>query len=86
MVLKWIFIVILFFKHNYLDIVKPNHDIKIDFDIQLDVPNHNHNVSSKMSHDKSHSSVNQTLISRNGIGPRYKVHKAKSRSLTGLFR
>ena len=58
MVLKCIFIVILFFKHNYLDIAKPNHDIKIDFDIQLGVPNHNHNVSSKMSHHKSNSSVN----------------------------
>ena len=86
MVLKWIFIAILFFKHNYLEIVKLNHDVKIDFDIQLDVPNHNHNKSSKMSHNKSHSSVNQKLVSRNGIGPMDKVHKAKSRSLTGLFR
>ena len=86
MVLKWIFIAILFFKHNYLEIVKLNHDVKIDFDIQLDVPNHNHNVSSEMLHHKSHSSAKQKLVSRNGIGPRYKVHKAKSRSLTGLFR
>ena len=86
MVLKWIFIVILFFKHNYLEITKSNHDIKIDFDIQLDVPNHNDNLSSKMSHIKSNSTVNQNLISRNGIVPRYKVHKAKSRSLTGLFK
>ena len=83
MVLKWIFIVILFFKHNYLEITKSNHDIKIDFDIQLDATNHNHNVRSKMSHNKSYSSVNQKLVSRNGIGPRYKVHKTKSRSLTG---
>ena len=86
MVLKCIFIVILFFKHSYPEITKSNHDINIDFDIQLDVPNHNDNLSSMMSHQTSHSSVNQTLVSRNGIGPRYKVHKAKSRSLTGLFR
>ena len=83
MVLKWIFIVILFIKHNYLENVKPNHDIKIDFDIQFDVPNHNHNVSSKMSHHTSHSSVNQKLVSRSGIGPRYKVRNRKSRTLTG---
>jgi len=47
--------------------------------VKDDVPNHNRNVSSK---HESHSSVNQTLVSKNGIGPRYKVHKAKSRSLT----
>ena len=86
MVLKWVFIVILFFKHNYLEITKSNHDIKIDFDIQLDVTNHNHNATSNMSHNKSHSSVNQKLVSRNDIGSKDKVHKAKSRSLTGLFR
>ena len=86
MVLKWIFIVILFITLNYLENVKANHDIKIDFDIQFDVPNHNHNVSSKESYHKTHSSFNQTLVSGNGTGPRYKVHEAKSRSITGLFR
>ena len=86
MVLKWISIIIIFFAHDYLEIAKSKYDIQIDFDIQFDVPNHNHNVSSKMSHHESHSSVNQTLVSRNRIGPRYKVHEAKSRSITGLFR
>ena len=83
MVLKWIFIVILFIKHNYLENVKPNHDIKIDFDIQFDVPNHNYNVSSKFPKDNSHSSIDQRLFSGYGIGPRYKVRKTKSRSLSG---
>ena len=86
MILKWIFIITLFFEHNYLEIAKSKYDIQIDFDILFDVPNHNHNLSSKMSHHKSNSTVNQNLVSRNGIVPRYKVHKAKSRSLTGLFR
>ena len=86
MILKWISIFIFFFIHYHFEIANSKHIIQMDFDIQFDVPNHNHNVSSKMSHHKSHSSVNQTLVSRNGIGPRYKVHKAKSRSLTGLFR
>ena len=70
-------------KYNYLEIANSKYYIRIDFDIKDDVPNHNRNVSSK---HESHSSVNQTLVSRNGIGSRYKVHKAKSRSLTGLFR
>ena len=86
MVLKWISIVILFFKYNYLEIAKSKYDIQIDFDIPIDVPNYNHNVSSKMQQQKSHSSVIQKLVSRNGNGPRYKVQKTKSRSLTGLFR
>merc|ERR1712136_612155 len=83
MVLKCISILILFFTYNYLEIAKSKYDIQIDFDIQLDVPNHGQNVRSNMSHYKSHSSVNQQLVSRNGFGQRYKVHKAKSRSLTG---
>ena len=86
MIIKWISLVIFFFQHYYLEVASSEHIIQMNFDIQFDVPNHNHNVSSKMSHHKSHSSVNQTLVSRNRIGPRYKVHKAKSRSLTGLFR
>ena len=86
MILKWISIVILFFEHNYVEIAESKNSIQINFDIEFDVPNHNHNLSSKMSHHESHSSANQSLVSRNGIGPRYKVHKAKSRSLTGLFR
>ena len=83
MILKWISIVIFFFEHNYLVIAKSKYDIQIDLDIQFDVPTHDHNLSSKMPHHKSHSSVNQKLVSRNGIGPRYKVHMTKSRSLSG---
>ena len=83
MVLKWISIVIFFFEHNYPEIAQSKYDMQIDFDIQFDVPNRNHNVSSKMQQKKSHSSVNQKLVSRNGIDPRYKIHKTKSRSLTG---
>ena len=85
MVLKCISIVILFFTYNYLEIAKSKYDIQIDFDIQLDVPNQGQNVRSNMSYYKSNSSVNQQLVSRNGFGQRYKVHKAKSRSLTGLL-
>jgi len=84
MVLKWISIVTLFFKYNYLDIAKSKYDIQIDFDISFYVPNHNHSISSKIPIYKSNSSVNQKLVSRNGFGQRYKVHKAKSRSLTGM--
>ena len=83
MTLQWISIVKFFFVHHYLEIAKSKYDIQIDFDIQFDVPTHNHNVSSKMPHHKSHSSVSQKLLSRNGIAPRYKVHKTKSRSLAG---
>ena len=84
MILKLISISIFFFEHNHLEIAKSKYVIQMDVDIQVDVPNHNHNnVSSKMSHHTSHSSVNQKLFSRNGIGPRYKVRKTKSRSLTG---
>ena len=83
MMLKWISIIIFFFEHGYLVIAKSKYDIQIDFDIQFDVPTQKHNVSSKMPHHKSHSSVSQKLVSRNGIAPRYKVHKTKSRSLAG---
>ena len=81
-----VLIIIFFFAQYFPEIAKSKYDIQIDFDIQIDVPNYNHNVSSKMQQQKSHSSVIQKLVSRNGNGPRYKVHKAKSRSLTGLFR
>ena len=83
MILKWISIVIFFFEHYYLEIANSKHIIQMDIDIPFDVPNHKHNVSSKMPHHKSHSLVNQKLVSRNGIGPRNKIHKTKSRSLTG---
>ena len=81
-----VLIIIFFFAQYFPEIAKSKNDIQIDFDIQYDVPNNNRNVNSKMSHHKSQSSVNQTLVSGNRIGPTYKVHKAKSRSLTGLFR
>ena len=55
----------------------------MDFDIQFDVPNHNYNVSSKFPNDNSHSSIDQRLFSGYEIGPRYKVRKTKSRSLSG---
>ena len=83
MILKWISIFIFFFIHYYLEIANSKHIIQMDFDLQFDVPNHNHNVSSKMQQKKSHASGHQKLVSRNGNDPRYKVHKTKSRSLTG---
>ena len=86
MILKRVLIIIFLFAQYFLEIAKSKYDIQIDFDIEIDVPNHNHNASSKMKKQKSHSSVNQNFVSRNGIGQRYKVHKTKSRSLTGSFR
>ena len=86
MTLKWISIVIFFFVHHYLEIAKSKYDIQIDFDIPIDVPNYNHNVSSKMQQQRSPSSVIQKPVSSQGNGPSYKVQKAKSRSLTGLFK
>ena len=83
MTLKKELIIIFFFAQYFLEIAKSKYDIQIDFDIQFDVPTQKHNVSSKMPHHKSHSSVSQKLVSRNGIAPRYKVHKTKSRSLAG---
>ena len=65
------------------EIAKSKYNIQIDFNIPIDVPNYNHNVSSKMQQKKSHSSGKQKLVSRNGTDPRYKVHTTKSRSLTG---
>ena len=62
MILKWISTFIFFFIHYYFEIANSKHIIQIDFDIQFDVPNHNHNVSSKMPHHNSHSFVNQKLV------------------------
>ena len=86
MALKLISIVIFFFEHYHLEIAKSRYTIQMDFDIQFDVPNNDHNVSSRMPHHKSHSSANQKLVSTNKIGPRNKLHNTKSRSLTGRFR
>ena len=79
-------IVIFFFAQYFSEIAKSKYDFQIDFDVQIDVPNYNHNVSSNIQQKKSRSSGIQKLVSRNGNGPRYKVQKTKSRSLTGLFR
>ena len=86
MILKMVITIIFFFVQHFTDIAKSKYDIQIDFDIPIDVPNYNHNVSSKMQQQKSLSSAIQKLVSRYGKGPRYKVQKTKSRSLTGLFR
>ena len=75
--------VIFIFKHYHPEIAKLKYIIQMDFDIQFDARNNNYNLSSKMPHHSSHSSINQNLVSRNEIGSRYKLHKAKSRSLTG---
>ena len=83
MTIKLISIAIFFFEHYYLETAKSKDIIQMDFDIQFDVSNHNHNVSSTLPHHKAHTSVNQKLDSRNGISPRSKVQKTKSRSLTG---
>ena len=85
MILWWMSLTVFFFENQYLEITKAKYIIQMDVDIQFDVPNHDQNVRSNMSHYKSHSSVNQQLVSRNGFGQRYKEHKAKSRSLTGLL-
>ena len=86
MILKTVLIIIFFFAKHFPEITKSKYDIQIDFDIRIDVPNYNHNVSSNIQQKKSRSSGIQKLVSRNGNGPRYKVQKTKSRSLTGLFR
>ena len=79
-----VLIIIFFFVQYFPEIAKSKYDIQIDFDIQIDVPKYNHNVSSKTQQQKSPSSVNQKMLSRYGISPKYKVRKTKSRSLTGL--
>jgi len=79
-----VLIIIFFFVQYFPEIAKSKYDIQIDFNIPIDVPNYNHNVSSKMLQQKSRSSVIQKLVSRNGNGPRYKVQKTKSRSLTAI--
>ena len=86
MILKMAVIVIFFFAQYFSEIAKSKYDFQIDFDVQIDVPNYNHNVNSNIQQKKSRSSGIQKLVSRNGNGPRYKVQKTKSRSLTGVFR
>ena len=83
MTIKLISIAIFFFEHYYLETAKSKDIIQMDFDIQFDIPNHNHNASSTLPRHKAHSSVNRKLDARNGIGPRNKVHNTKSRSLRG---
>ena len=86
MIVWWISLIIFFFENHCLEIAKAKYIIQKDIDIQFDVPNHNHNVSSKMPQSKLHSSVNQKLVSSDysdGNGQRHKLHKTKSRSLTG---
>ena len=83
MTLKLISIAIFFFEHHNLEIANSKYIIQRDLDIKFDIPNHNHKVNSTLPHQKAHSLVNQKLDSTNGIGPRSKVHKTKSRSLTG---
>ena len=86
MILKMALIFIFFFAQYFSEIAKSKYDFQIDFDVQIDVPNYNHSVSSNIQLKKSRSSGIQKLVSWNGNGPRYKVQKTKSRSLTGLFR
>ena len=83
MILLWISLIIFFFENQYLEITKAKYIIQMDVDIQFDVPNHNHYVSSKIPQHKSHSTDNRKLISSDESVQKYKVHKAKSRSLTG---
>ena len=85
-ILKMVLVIIFFFVPYFPEIAKSKYDIQIDFDIQIDVPNYNHNVSSKMQQQKSPSLVNQKLLSRYGISPKYKARKSISRSLSGLYR
>ena len=83
MTIKLISIAIFFFEHYHLEVANSKYIIQTDFDIPFDIPNYNHNVSSTLPHHKAHTSVNRKFDSRNGIGPRSKVQKTKSRSLTG---
>ena len=83
MILKWVCIVTVLLAYYHFNIVNSKYVIQIDFNLQFDVPNHNHNVSSKMPKHKLHSSVNEKLISIYEISPRYKLNRAKSRSLAG---
>ena len=83
MILWWMSLTVFFFENQYLEITKAKYIIQMDVDIQFDVPNHNHYVSSKIPQHKSHSNGNPKLISSDGNGQKYKVHKSKSRTLTG---
>ena len=83
MTLKWFSKVTVLLVHLYFNIVYSKYIIQIDFNFQFDVPNQNHNVSSKMTKHKLQSSGNKKLISNYKISPRYKLNKARSRSLAG---
>ena len=83
MIVWWISLIIFFFENHYLEIAKAKYIIQMDVDIQFDVPNHNYNVSFEMPQHKLHSTVKRKLVSNDGNGQKYKVHKTKSRSLTG---
>ena len=82
-ILKWVCIITLLLAYYHFNIVYSKYVIQIDFNVQFDVPNQNHNVSSKMTKHKLHSSGNKKLISNYEISPRYKLNKARSRSLAG---
>ena len=86
MILLWISLIIFFFENQYLEIAEAKDIIQMDVDIQFDVTNHNHNVSFEIPQRKSHSTGNPKLISSDGNGQKYKVHKSKSRTLTGQLR
>ena len=83
MILKWVSIVTVLLAYYHFNIVFSKYDIQIDFNLQFDQPNQNHNVSSNMLKHELHSSVNKTRISNYEISPRYELNKAKSRSLAG---
>ena len=86
MILLWISLIIFFFENQYLEIAEAKDIIQMDVDIQFNVTNHNHNVSFEIPQRKSHSTDSQKLISSDGNDQKYKVHKSKSRALTGQFR
>ena len=83
MILKWVCIITVLLAYYHFNIVYSKCVIQIDFNFQFDVPNQNHNVSSKMQKHKLHSSVNKKLSSNNEISPRHKLNKAKARSISG---
>ena len=75
-----------------LFLAKSKSMIELDFDVQFDTPNDDHTRRSKIARNKlrgRYSSVNQNLVSSNGITqilPRYEGPKSKSRSLKGWFK
>ena len=83
MILMWVCIIEVLLAYYHFNIVYSKYAIQIDFNLQFDVPNQNHSVSSKMPKHELHSSLNKKLISDYEISPSYKLNKAKSRSLAG---